>query len=98
MRETTKPALFPLVSVRGQVPKEINQDKVEIELYVEFAGVKKHYSRIPFQFVQNGDLLNVSGQIELSLKYYGIKAPALLGVSIDDKVPLKIKTQWKKGS
>lgn len=98
MRETTKAALFPVVSVRGKLPKELLNEKTEIDLDIEFAGVKKHYSQVPFRFVQNRGMLDVSGSLNLSLKDFGIQAPSLLGVSIDDLVPLKIETHWEKGT
>ncbi|MFN8847898.1 MAG: YceI family protein [Bdellovibrionales bacterium] len=96
MRETTKAALYPVVSVSGALPQNIENEAVEIELDVDFGGVKKHYSKLPFIFQQKDDRLDVKGEITISLKDHQMKAPSLLGVSIDDKVPLKIKTQWKR--
>lgn len=95
MLETTKAMIHPLVSVSGKLPTLNNNSTILVELDVEFAGVKKHYTKVPFKIEQSAHELTATGSLVMSLKDYSIKAPSLLGVSIDDQVPLKISTQWK---
>lgn len=100
MQEATKAALHPVVSVHGFVPHSFEGSSVQVDLEVEFAGVKKLYPKVPLTFVTHGDTLDVEGEIKVSLKNHSVRAPSLLGVPIDDEVPLKISTHWvqAKGS
>lgn len=95
MREVTKESVHHFVTIRGTIPKEIKSDKVEVDLQVELAGEKQTIPHVPFTFKDNGDLVDADGQFPISLKQFKIKAPSLLGVPIDDSVPMKIHTSWK---
>lgn len=95
MREVTKAALYPIVTVRGKVPHEIKTDDVKLDLEVELSGVKQTISQVPFHFKNQGKELEADGDFKISLKQFKIKAPSLMGIEIDDIVPIKIKTVWK---
>lgn len=95
MQEATKASVHPIVSVHGFLPTTLDSQKFTTDLDVEFAGVKKVYKNVTFQFSEQNGEIDVSSKIVISLKEHKVKAPSLLGVAIDDEVPLKISTHWK---
>jgi hypothetical protein len=99
MLQVTKGGDYPLIAVNvefpmpsGPVPPEILAD-----LVIEFAGQKVNYSKVPLAVVSlEPGQVRVTAVISLSLKAFDITPPSLLGVPIEDSVPIQLDTTWKK--
>jgi hypothetical protein len=100
MLQVTKGADYPLIQVNvvfptpsGKVlPKEITAD-----LEVQFAGQKVNYSKVKLGVVSlEPGQVRVTAVITLSLKAFDITPPSLLGVPIEDSVPIQLDMTWKK--
>ena len=97
MLEVTKAALFPMVTVtvdwkdRGTgFPRSLVAD-----VNVSFAGKTVEYPKLPLDLLEMKEgKAHVAGLLPLSLKDFGIKAPALLDMPIQDSVPVNLDTWW----
>jgi len=74
----------------------IDNGKINADLEVEFGGIKKSYQQIPFVTVVNSGGFTVEGKFDLALTGHNIERPSLLGVSIEEAVPVTIKGEWNK--
>lgn len=101
MWETVLAGLHPMVQVRltglkvgkGQTPQG-----VEVDAEVEFAGKKVLFPGLALEVTEWGkEGVRLKGTLPLSLKAFGIKAPALLTVPIKDEVPVELDLTWRKG-
>ena len=87
MQKFTKAALFPIVEVRTTVlPSEGEKD---CELEVKFAG-KTHKYPAKLKFAKDGNGFKVSTVIPMNLSDFEIERPSLLGVSVEDLVPVSV--------
>jgi hypothetical protein len=100
MLQVTKGADYPLIQVNvafptpsgKALPKEILAD-----LEVQFAGQKVNYSKVKLGVVSlEPGQVRVTAVITLSLKAFDITPPSLLGVPIEDSVPIQLDMTWKK--
>lgn len=93
MLEVTKAAQFPLISINtvNLDPEKLNSAVFEIE----FAGTKKTIKGIPLNKTVHGKTTDISTAFSILLSDFRIERPSLLGVSIDDKVEINVKTQWE---
>ena len=96
MLTVVKADKFPLVVANIKTKGAIANGRLITDVEIQFAGVKKMYSAVPFTAKSDGTGFHVEGKINLILTEYKIERPSLLGVSINDEVPLTIEADWKK--
>ncbi|OFZ17708.1 MAG: hypothetical protein A2Z20_01645 [Bdellovibrionales bacterium RBG_16_40_8] len=94
MLETTKAALQPVITVivKFKEPTEINQ--LEATAQVAFANTTHTYEHVAISAKMTGENIEVKGQLPLVLSHFDIDRPSLLGVKIDDSVPLDFTLFW----
>ncbi len=100
MLQITQGADHPLITVvidfKTRAKKGV-PDKVLADLTVQFAGKTVKYPQITLKMVPlEGSQVQVTALIPLSLKDFAITPPSLLGVPINDSVPVQVDTTWKK--
>jgi hypothetical protein len=98
MLNVTKADKFPLVVVRVKTKSDITSGKMIADLDVDFGGVKMTYPGVVFAAKQVTDGFHISGKFDLFPTKHNIEKPSLLGVSIEDNVPLTIEAEWKKSN
>ncbi len=94
MLNTTKADKYPVVSAMIKTDKEVTNNKMFLNLEVDFSGVKKVYEKIPFDFKKTANGFEVTGSFDLVLDAHKVEKPSLLGVDIENLVPIKISAQW----
>jgi len=101
MWEAVKAGLHPMIQVRLtglKVGKGPTPQEVEVDAEVEFAGKKVLFPGLKLQVAEWGKAsARLRGTLPLSLKAFDIKAPSLLTVPIQDKVPVELDLTWRKG-
>lgn len=97
MLETVRAALYPVLTVRGAFESSLAQ-KVPFaaEFRIEFAGKTATVPAKILRLEQQGGQLRVAGQLVLRLAQFEIKAPSLLGFTVDDEVPVTFEATWTK--
>ncbi|MDO9183273.1 MAG: hypothetical protein Q7U04_12745, partial [Bacteriovorax sp.] len=95
MLSTTKADKFPLVVAKISTPSEMTNGQIIADLEIEFSGVKHLYKSIVFKTSFKDGILHVEGKFDLILGEHKIEKPSLLGVDIEDIVPLTITADWK---
>jgi hypothetical protein len=100
MLQITKGADDPLIQVNVMFPTPSGKaipGKISADLEIQFAGQKVNYSKVKFGVVSlEPGQVRVTAVISLSLKAFDITPPSLLGVPIEDSVPIQLDTTWKK--
>jgi hypothetical protein len=96
MLNITKADKFPLVVARIKTKVGIINSQLLSDIEIEFSGVKKTYSNIAFKITPSADGFHAEGKFDLLLDYHKIVKPSLLGVDINDLVPVTIVADWKK--
>jgi hypothetical protein len=94
MLNTTKAELHPMVVATVKMPAEIKDNKITANLEIDFAGVKKSYLNVPFSYKKTDSGFTVDGTFDLLLNDHKIEKPSLLGVDIENSVPISISAQW----
>ena len=94
MLNTVKADKYPMVSAMITTDKEITGNKMLANLEVDFAGVKKLYEKVPFEFKKTANGFSVSGTFDLLVEAHKVEKPSLLGVDIENIVPITISAQW----
>lgn len=93
MQEVTKAAQFPLISLSTSHLDPENPGNAVFE--IEFAGVKKEIKNIPVKKTGSAKVVDIETTFSILLSDFKIERPTLLGVAIDDKVNITVKTQWE---
>ena len=99
MLQVTKGGDYPLIAVNVEFPMPSGDIPPEIlaDLVVNFAGQKVNYSKVKLGMVSlEPGQVRVTAVISLSLKAFDITPPSLLGVPIEDSVPIQLDMTWKK--
>jgi hypothetical protein len=100
MLQITKGADHPLVVVHIDFKVPVKNGVLGsflADLSIEFAGKTVKYPQVPLKMVPlEGSQFQVTTLIPVSLKDFGIAPPSLLGVPINDSVPVQVDTTWKK--
>jgi hypothetical protein len=96
MLNTTKAEKYPLVVAKILTPTSITNGVLKADLEIDFSGVKHLYKSIPFTAHFKDGILHVEGKFDLILGEHKIEKPSLLGVNINELVPLTITADWKK--
>jgi hypothetical protein len=95
MLKTTKADKFPLVVAKISTPNEIVAGVLKADVEIDFVGVKYFYKAVNFNSSIKDGVLHVEGKIDLLLSQHKVEKPSLLGVDINDLVPLTIVADWK---
>jgi hypothetical protein len=100
MLQITKGADDPLIQVNVVFPTPSGKaipDEISADLEIQFAGQKVNYSKVKLGVVSlEPGQVRVTAVISLSLKAFDITPPSLLGVPIEDSVPIQLDMTWKK--
>jgi len=95
MIEATRGAEFPLIQVRARIAQsEITQQWIHADLEVQFAGQSAHYSQVPFERVQQGGEVRITGTIPLTCSDFKIERPSFLSVPIKNEIPVRVDMTW----
>ena len=95
MIEATRGAQFPLIQVRAHFPQaDAGAQWIHADLEVQFAGQTAHYSQVPFQRVQQGGAVHITGTIPLTCSDFKIDRPSFLTVPIKNEIPVRIDMIW----
>lgn len=94
MLNTVKADKFPMVSAMITTDKEVVNNKMIVNLEIEFAGVKKTYEKVSFDFKKTETGFSVTGAFDLLVDAHKVEKPSLLGVDIENIVPITISAQW----
>jgi hypothetical protein len=96
MLKATKADKFPVVVAKIKAPVDLTADfKTDVE--IEFAGEKHTYPGVVFKTSGNAQSFNAAGTLNVSLNNYKIEKPSLMGVDIEDTMPVTINAQWEQG-
>jgi hypothetical protein len=99
MLQTTRGAEFPMVVVRTIFPEaETAAATIDVDLDVEFAGQKAHYSHVQFQRTTQGNEVRISGTIPSTCSDFKIDRPSFLTVPIKNEIPVKVDMTWHKAN
>ncbi|HXL72495.1 MAG TPA: hypothetical protein VN963_02615 [bacterium] len=100
MLQITKGADDPLIVVNVGFPPPSGKTipgEISADLEIQFAGQKVNYSKVKLGMVSlEPGQVRVTAVITLSLKAFDITPPSLLGVPIEDSVPIQLDMTWKK--
>lgn len=94
MLESTKAALNPIVAVKVKFPEEVVGNQLDLSAEVSFAGHTKTFEHVKATLATNSNETTVKGTLPLVLTDFKIDRPSLLGVSIDDAVPVDFELVW----
>jgi hypothetical protein len=100
MLQITRGADNPLIAVNVAFPMPTPKGlplEVLADLEIQFAGKKVKYPKVKLVVVPlEASQARITAIIPLSLKDFGISPPSLLGVPIEDSVPVQLYMTWKK--
>lgn len=97
MLETTRGAQFPMVVVRTRFPAaETATGTIFADLDVQFAGQTAHYQHVPFQRVEQGIKVRITGTIPATCADFKIDRPSFLTVPIKNETPVSVDMTWQR--
>lgn len=96
MLNVTKAEKIPLVVAHIKTKNEIVNGILLADIEVDFVGVKKTYLNVSFKIKEVADGFHADGNFDLVLDDHKIEKPSLLGVDIENLVPITISADWKK--
>ena len=96
MLKTTKADKYPLVVAKISTAYEIVNGILKADIEIDFVGVKYLYKNINFNSNVKDGILHVEGKFDLILSQHKVEKPSLLGVDINELVPLTIAADWKQ--
>jgi len=92
MLEVTKAAINPMVIAKI---KFADKDPLDARVEVNFAGKTRVYEHIAIAISQSGQESVAKGAIPLVLSDFEVTRPSLLGMSVEDAVPVDFVLNWK---
>ncbi len=96
MLQVTRGAQFPLVQVRTHFPERARSaSSVQLDLEIEFAGQKATYKQVPFQVMDQGATVKITGTIPATLSDFKIDPPKLLTFPVKNEIPIKVEMTWR---
>jgi hypothetical protein len=102
MLQITKGADYPLIVVNVEFPTPVGKEipkEILANLGIQFAGKKMKYSKVNLVILPLAPgQVQVKTVIPIGLKDFEIDPPSLLGVPIDNLVPIQLDMTWKKVS
>jgi len=97
MLQVTRGAQFPLVTVRVRLPEDASvSGTLHADLEIEFAGQTKQYKQVPFERVNQGNDVKISGTIPATLADFKIDPPKLLTVPVKNEMPVHVDMLWHR--
>lgn len=100
MLEVTRAGDHPMIEVRVKIAEFNSASKpkrIVADLKVQFAGRTVEYPKVQLDALEwTSKGVRITGTIPLSLKAYGIQAPSLLTMPIQDAVPVKLDMSWER--
>lgn len=96
MIQVTKASKFPMVVAKFITKNEVTNDQLLSDVEIEFSGVKMYYHNISLHIKATNDGIHGEGKFDLLLNNHKIEKPSLLGVDINDLVPITFEADWKK--
>jgi hypothetical protein len=94
MLEVTKAGLFPVLTARISFPKSAAVSSFTATAEIVFGG-QTHKYEVPVKGRVDGNATVVSGIVPLKLSDFKMERPSLLGVRIDDAVPVDFELRWE---
>ena len=96
MLQATRGAQFPIVSVRTRLPETASASAtIHCDLEIQFAGETARYKQVPFQLVNQGNEIRISGTIPATLSDFKIDPPSLLAVPVKNEMPVRLDMTWR---
>jgi hypothetical protein len=95
MQKATKADQYPLVVARLRTKTEISKGVLLADIEIDFSGVKMDYKNIALKITPTEEGIHAEGQFDLLLKNHKVEKPSLLGVDINDLVPVTFVADWK---
>ena len=96
MVEATRGAQFPMVIVRTRFPQALTTAAmIFADLELQFAGQTAHYNHVPFQRVNQGDQVQISGTVPATCSDFKIDRPSFLTVPIKNEIPVRVEMTWR---
>ncbi len=96
MLQVTKGAEFPMVVVRTQFPQAATSSPtIYANLVVQFAGQTANYNHVPFQRVEKGNDVRITGTIPATCSDFKITPPSFLTVPIKNEIPVSVEMTWR---
>lgn len=96
MLNTVKAEKNPLVSAKIISTSEIKDGKLICDLEINFGGIVKQYLKIPLEISGDKNKFKAEGRFDLVLDDHKIEKPSLLGVAIENLVPIHLQAEWSK--
>jgi hypothetical protein len=97
MLQVTRGAQFPMVMVRTRLPEDAAASAMlHADLEVQFAGQTAHYAQVPFQLVNQGSEIRITGTIPATLTDFKIDPPRLLSVPVKNEIPVRVEMSWRR--
>jgi hypothetical protein len=97
MIEVVRGALYPLITVRTEVPAASTSDQnLTANLQVQFAGQTVEYKNVPFRTQLQGQDERLTGTIPATCADFKIDRPELLGLPIKNEIPVNVDMLWRK--
>jgi len=100
MLQITRGADYPLIVVQVEFPTPAGKDfpqEILADLDIQFGGKIAKYPSVKLEMApleESG--VRVTANIPIRLNDFKIEPPSLLGMPIDDLVPIQLNTTWKK--
>jgi hypothetical protein len=100
MWEVAREGTYPMVVVKAQllpiggqaVPREFLADVI-----VDFAGQEKTYPKVKLEVLDWTEAgVHLSGTLPITLKDFDIQPPSLLGIPINNDVPVSLDMVWRR--
>jgi hypothetical protein len=95
MLQVTHGAQFPMVIVRTRLPEGASGSAtIHADLEIQFAGQTAEYKQLPFQAVNQGNQIRITGTIPATLSDFKIEPPSLLTIPVKNEMPVRVDMTW----
>ncbi|MGA3081840.1 MAG: hypothetical protein ABSD44_10715 [Terracidiphilus sp.] len=96
MLETTRGAQYPMVVVRTRFSQaDAASATFYADLEVQFAGQTARYAHVPFQRVNQGGEVRITGTVPATCSDFKIDRPTFLTVPIKNEIPVRVEMTWR---
>ena len=97
MLQVARGGEFPMVVVRTQLPEaSAGSTTIHADLEIQFAGQTAHYKQVPFEEVNHGNEVRITGTIPATVSDFKIDPPKLLGIPIKNQMPVRVEMTWSR--
>ena len=95
MLQVTRGAEFPMITVRTKVPENTAAPStIRLDLEVQFAGQTAQYKQVPFEVVNKGGQIRITGTVPATLADFKIDPPSLLSFAVKNEIPVRLDMTW----